>query len=594
MSLLLRLSLLMAATASLAGAQTPAIKWTPFVFTSSAGDTLSADSARVSVPENRGRPESPRISLAVVRVRSTAAKPGAPIVYLAGGPGGAGIAGVRGDLFPTVAALRAVSDIVLFDQRGTGATLPSLVVRTTFGVPLNLSSASPEAKQALIARSAAAAAEVRARGIDLTSYNTIENADDVDDLRKALGADKLILWGHSYGSHLGLAYLRRNGQHVERAILGGINGLDHRRRFPKDADALFGRIDSIVKATPKLRAVMPDFIGSARRVFDRLAANPAMVRVDSQDILVSREDVQAVIAVQSGNQGFVQRLPWIIGRLDAGDYSWIALQVRDVIKNRPLGTVMTYPMDLASGVSKPRARQIREEAKTAILGNAINYPFDDPAFKAVWSPADLGARFRAPVRSTVPTLFISGTLDGRTSLGDAEEVRKGFRRSAHVILSGAAHTPYALNPAVQQLMIRFARGGGVKDTVLRAANVEFRGPDEPQLIDELRGLVTTRGVEAASQRLRELAGSTTAHYLSSFVVSGLFQSLVSQDRQVAATLLGVGLELFPTNSFLLTRMAEVEVAKGNNAAAIAAYKRAIAADPFNRAAAVQLGKLEAQ
>ncbi|MBA3403226.1 MAG: alpha/beta fold hydrolase [Gemmatimonadaceae bacterium] len=594
MSLLLRLSLLMAMTASLAGAQTSSIKWTPFVFTSSAGDTLSADSARVSVPENRSRPGSARISLAVVRVRSTAARPGAPIIYLAGGPGGAGIGGVRGDLFPTVAALRTVSDVILFDQRGTGATLPSLVVRTTFGVPLNISSSSPEAMQALIARSTAAAAEVRGRGIDLTSYNTVENADDVDDLRKALGANKLILWGHSYGSHLGLAYLRRHEPRVERAILGGINGLDHRRRFPRDADALFSRIDSIVKATPKLRGVMPDFVGTTRRVFARLATNPAMVRVDSQEILVSKEDVQAVIAVQSGNQSFVQRLPWIIGRLDAGDYSWMALQVRDMIKNRQLGTIMTYPMDLASGVSTARARQIREEARTAILGNAINYPFDDPAFRAVWTPADLGPQFRTPVRSKVPALFISGTLDGRTSLGDAEEVRKGFRKSSHVILAGAAHTPYALNPAIQEIMVRFARGEEVRDAKLRAANVELRGPDEPQLIEELRALVTTRGVEAAIQRLREMAGPASSHYLSSFVVSGLFQSLVSQNREAAAAVLSAGLELFPANTFLLTRLAEVDVAKGDKTAAIAAYQRAVAADPFNRAAAVQLAKLQSQ
>src|SRR5215216_1218916 len=98
---------------------TRAIDWKPFTFTSGAGDTLTADSARVIVPENRAHSTGRTIQIAVVRIRSTAARPGAPIIYLAGGPGGAGISGTRGELFPTVLALRGVSDVILFDQRGT-------------------------------------------------------------------------------------------------------------------------------------------------------------------------------------------------------------------------------------------------------------------------------------------------------------------------------------------------------------------------------------------------------------------------------------------------------------------------------------------
>ncbi len=204
-------------------------------------------------------------------------------------------------------------------------------------------------------------------------------------------------------------------KHIERAMLGGINGPDHRRRMPKDADVLFSRLDSVVRATPSLNAVMPDFLGTTRRVLDRLGKEPVTVVVDSQTILVSREDAAAVIAIQSGEQAYVRRLPAMIGAMDAGNYTSIARQVRDVIKNRPLGTVMTYMMDLASGVSDARAKAIRDQVPTALLGNAINYPFDDAEFQSAWSAPDLGPSFRAPIRTSIPTLFISGTLDGRTS-----------------------------------------------------------------------------------------------------------------------------------------------------------------------------------
>jgi pimeloyl-ACP methyl ester carboxylesterase len=194
---------------------------------------------------------------------------------------------------------------------------------------------------------------------------------------------------------------------------------------------------------------MPDFFGTTKRVLDRLAQQPVTVTVDSQTVLVSKEDVQTVIAIQSGEQAFVRRLPALVGQMDAGNFVLMARMVREVIKNRPFGTVMTYMTDLASGVSDERARKIREQVPGALLGNAINFPFDDPDFQAVWSAPISDRQFRAPIRSDVPTLFISGTLDGRTSLGDAEEVRRGFSHNAHIVVAGASHNPYALTPTLR-------------------------------------------------------------------------------------------------------------------------------------------------
>ena len=47
----------------------------------------------------------------------------------------------------------------------------------------------------------------RSKGVDLAAYNTNESADDLEDLRKALGASKISLWATSYGTHLALATL---------------------------------------------------------------------------------------------------------------------------------------------------------------------------------------------------------------------------------------------------------------------------------------------------------------------------------------------------------------------------------------------------
>src|SRR4029078_5951427 len=138
----------------------------------------------------------------------------------------------------------------------------------------------------------------------------------------------------------------------------------------------------------------------------------------------------------------------LIGQMDAGNFSAMGRMVRDVIKSRPFGTVMTYMTDLASRVSEERARKIRGQAPGALLGNAINFPFDDPDFQAVWAAPDLGPQFRAPIRSDGATLSMSGTRRGPTSLGDAEEFRRGFSHNAHIVGACASHNPYALTPTI--------------------------------------------------------------------------------------------------------------------------------------------------
>ena len=54
----------------------------------------------LAVPESRSRPQGASIKLPVVRFKSTAEKPGYPIIYLAGGPGASGLESAKGFIFP--------------------------------------------------------------------------------------------------------------------------------------------------------------------------------------------------------------------------------------------------------------------------------------------------------------------------------------------------------------------------------------------------------------------------------------------------------------------------------------------------------------
>ncbi|HKQ76616.1 MAG TPA: hypothetical protein VJ810_23175 [Blastocatellia bacterium] len=71
-----------------------------------AGDlTVEGELGRLTVKENRGKPQSKLIELAFVRLKSTAAQPGHPVVYLDGGPGSSAINLARVPEYLLIAAI---------------------------------------------------------------------------------------------------------------------------------------------------------------------------------------------------------------------------------------------------------------------------------------------------------------------------------------------------------------------------------------------------------------------------------------------------------------------------------------------------------
>jgi pimeloyl-ACP methyl ester carboxylesterase len=503
---------------SLAGLSTNAqqtLTWTPITFTTDAGEVTQAERATITVPEHHATNSGGQITLPIIRFRSTSSRPGVPIVYLAGGPGSGGIASAKRDqYFPTAMALREVADVIFFDQRGTGDAEPSLRLDMKFAAASDASISSSQARLMFKTIADSAAKDIRSRGVDLSAYNTQENADDLESIRLALGADKIALWGHSYGSHLGLDYIKRHGGHVSRAIFGGINGLDQRWRYPSEGQTWLESIDAATKADPRLTALMPDFLGTTRHAIANLETNPARVQTGDKTTLIGADEIRTLFVLSGGESDFVKRLPLIVSNLNKGDVAEYAGPVNAVLRNRSLGTAMTYSMHIASGVSQQKLDRIAAEAPGTILRDAINYPFNDDGFRNAWGADDLGESFRSPVVSSVPVLFLSGTLDGRTSVAGAREVKKGFRNSTHVILHGAAHDIYGETPALMDLMTRFMRGEHLKDTTL-VIPVEFHGPDEPALVDELHTLVLSGGTSSAIARAKEMRAPGSGKDLTS-------------------------------------------------------------------------------
>lgn len=437
----------------------------PYRFKSSRGVETDAEKGSFEVSEDRRDPTSRRIRLSYVRFPSTAKKPGPPIVYLAGGPGGTATGAAAGRRFPIFMALREVADVIAFDQRGTGESdhIPRRPPQ-----PGPLPAFTREGLTADVRGEFQRAwADWTKAGVAMGGYNTAQNADDVDDLRRHLGAEKIDLWGISYGSHLALSILRRHGARVRRVALASLEGQDQTVKRPGRIDAYLRRVDALLAADPAVRAAIPDLPVLMRRVHARLDAAPAKltvpVRGTPTELTVGGFAVQLMAGGLIANPETLVMLPGLYLALDAGKTDVLAPFAAQ-IAGIPGVAGMPEAMDLASGISPRRLALVRREAKTAVLGDALNFPM--PHLLGAVPGVDLGEDFRSPMQINHPALLVSGTLDGRTPLEEQAEVAAQFRRRSRVIVENAGHNVFEAHPDVQGLLVRFFGGEDLPDTPL--------------------------------------------------------------------------------------------------------------------------------
>ncbi|WP_315760806.1 alpha/beta fold hydrolase [Sphingomonas sp. Y38-1Y] len=259
------------------GRTAPTLRTTPHAFKLRDGSVLAAERGEFEVLERRSDPSSRRIRIGFVRFRSTSSHPGAPIVYLAGGPGGSGIDAAKGPRQPIFLTLRALGDVIALDQRGVGISnaIPSCRADAALDPADGLSEATltRHHRGALLK----CVGRWKAAGVAVEGYTTTENADDVEDLRRALGVPKLRLWGISYGTHLALEVMRRHPGSVDRAALASVEGMDQTVKLPARVDAALARLASTVDAG----SASTSLLATMRRVHARLDAKSELMTVDA-------------------------------------------------------------------------------------------------------------------------------------------------------------------------------------------------------------------------------------------------------------------------------------------------------------------------
>ena len=427
-------------------------RW-PVRLTHASGRSLDAERGVLMVPSCRKHDESQAIALSFVRARARRDHGLAPLVVLAGGPGAPAIGSFETGFFEHVERFSEVCDVVTFDQRGANSALPNLDNPASPRYDLDAVLTRETYLDAQRASARQLATYWRDRGVDPNDYNTIESAHDVNDLRRALAAPRINLHGASYGSHLGLTVLKQHGEHVDRAILCIVEGLDDTHKLPANTDRHFRNLGELARTDRNLKGEFPDLAGEIGEVLDAFEREPQTVKFANVDARtrVGKFAVQLVIGNALGSIRAIRELPAFVRQLANGDLATLARRVERRLTGPGIDG-MQLAMDYASGATAERSRLIEAQRGEALLDDSFNLPF--PFVGDALGVDDLGDEFRAPVQSDVPTLFCAGTLDGRTPIANAEAARRGFPHSHLVVVDGATHETPALLLDLQTAFLR--------------------------------------------------------------------------------------------------------------------------------------------
>ncbi len=434
----------------------PLVRYEPFpIFSAWRPAVFRAQLGRFRVPENRASGSPREIELAFVRLPSVSKRPGPPIVWLSGGPGDSGIDDLKTPILELFLELARLGDVLVLDQRGTGRSVPRLDCPGFVLFPYDVALDRKRMLDVLEGQARSCAQFWRAEGVDLGAFNTRESVEDLEALRVAVGAPKLRLFAASFGTHLALAAIRAHPDRLERAVLVGVVGPDQLRRSPSDFERALAQIARLFR-DPGVRTF--DLLGVMEDVFHRLDRRPVTVEVKTREagripVVVGRFDLELYTRHLLSARQTIAHLPALFASMLGGDFvelAGVAARWRSSLS--PPASIFT--MRCASGSSRERELRIGKEVQSAMLGDVTD--FAEERICRAWGVEPLPDEFRAIVRSALPTLFVSGTLDGDAPEEDTMDVLTGFPKGQHLRVSGAAHV-----------------GLGYQDSMTRAAIVRF-------------------------------------------------------------------------------------------------------------------------
>jgi pimeloyl-ACP methyl ester carboxylesterase len=323
-----------------------------------------------------------------------------------------------------------------------------------------------------------------AQGIDLSAYNTTENAADLADLRGVLGITAWNVYGVSYGTDLALTYVREHPEGIRTVTLDSVMpphlaslGLNW-----TNAGMVLDRIFDDCAADRACAARYPDAADTFARLVRQLEAEPLRGRVvpalPGQAPAPDSEPVEVV--VDGGSL-----VNWVVGLSDVLGPDLPRL-LDEMANGRPepvmasIAAVFSQPGNLSWGLHygvvcsewvpyEPtdnivvQGRRAFPTFPASVLEQAPLYPYAADVC-AVWPVAPAPPAQRTLPTSAIPTLVVAGGYDAITSAETAQATARALTDATVITIAGAGHFVVPRSPCAQAVMASFLATPDAPDT----------------------------------------------------------------------------------------------------------------------------------
>lgn len=395
---------------------------------SACADLAGWECGTLTVPLDRSGAVPGAVTLSVSRTVASGNPGRSAVVALAGGPGQAALP-LRETLAKVTGAALTHRDLVVFDQRGTGASgalsCPSLAARSSITTAIG----------------GCADTLGPARGL----YRTVDSVADIEALRTAAGYDSLMLFGVSYGTKVAETYASLHPDRTEALLLDSVVLPDGPDPFRRSSLRAVPRVLADLCAGRACRAATPDAGADLKALIAELRRGTLRgVVIDGRGRRVRAtlniDDLVQVLLAGDFNPALRAELPGSMRAALRGD---TAPLLRLASRGSKLATGAAggseeagLPLFLATTCEEaplpwPRDAGLDARVKAAVSVAARFSELDTGPFPAAvalragtipyclpWPDASPAPQ-TLPALPPVPTLVLSGQMDLRTPLEDA-------------------------------------------------------------------------------------------------------------------------------------------------------------------------------
>jgi pimeloyl-ACP methyl ester carboxylesterase len=300
-------------------------------------------------------------------------------------------------------------------------------------------------------------------------YNTANNADDIEELRAALGYTKLNLYGISYGSRLGLEVIRRHGDSLRSAVIEGL--VPAQVNWPGSIAASFysslTALDAACSAAGACGTTYGNLVTKFTTGVESLNANPAPVQFSQGSFDLDGDTYASLLFQMLYSKSTFPYLPLMIsdlavrrtdriapilealfgggGGADDGGGTSTGLYY-GVVCNELFNPADPTAFDTINADVPATIRDVFKSSWLGLLDQCATYPKADPS---------LQAELKLPVMSAVRTFVSSGRQDPITPPSFGVIAAAGLSNSFHVIHENSGHGATLQSTCGQQNLFAF-------------------------------------------------------------------------------------------------------------------------------------------